>query len=234
MRAGDFPYEDFTNGKDGRLTESLPRMNLTGGCTRHPNQMWTPPRDNATSVCDERQPPQLMASLVWKRTQRGLLWVAVECISTDCAPGFPVADSTMPLASGTGSSREDWTHTGYKNHAVGLMGLILAQLLVILTFIGIQFLMFLLTILYYMQQEAITRWSPVLYDEVQVLKAFEIVWMVGFIWCFASKKYPASIRSLFLRRCPLDRASRVALVAPTQDIDVASDPGVGDKVASVL
>jgi hypothetical protein len=142
---------------------------------------------------------------------------------------FPVADSTMPLASATGSSREDWTHTGYKNHAVGLI----AHLLVILTFIGIQFLLFLLTIFYYMQQEAITRWSPVFYDEVQVLKAFEIVWMVGFIWCFAFK-YPASIRSLFLRRCPLERASHVAVVAPTQAVDVASDPGVGDKVAGVL
>jgi hypothetical protein len=43
------------------FTERLPHMNLTRV---------------GTSVCDERQPPQLTASLVWKRTQRGLLWVA--------------------------------------------------------------------------------------------------------------------------------------------------------------
>jgi hypothetical protein len=96
MRAGDFPYEDFTNGKDGRRGRERMIMHTTitslkvshhtqishgseWGCTRHP---WTgnskpQPNHNATSVCNERQPPQFTASLVWKRTQeRGLLWVA--------------------------------------------------------------------------------------------------------------------------------------------------------------
>lgn len=34
-------------------------------------------------------------------------------------------------------------------------------------------LLTMLTIFYYMQQEAITRWKPVFYDEIQVLQAFE-------------------------------------------------------------
>ena len=37
------------------------------------------------------------------------------------------------------------------------------------------------------QQEAITVsifGSQVFFDEVQVLLAFEITWMVGFVWCF--------------------------------------------------
>ena len=51
------------------------------------------------------------------------------------------------------------------------------------------------------QQGAIT-WSifgsQVFFDDVQVLLAFVIVWMVGFFWCFFLK-FPASIYSLFLR-----------------------------------
>ena len=98
---------------------------------------------------------------------------------------------------------------------------------------GIQFLLFLLTIFYYMQQEAITRWAPVFLDEVQVLMAFEIVWMVSFPWCF-SFKYPASIESLFLRRCDLKNATHVAVVAPTKAVDVSLVPGAGEKLARLL
>jgi hypothetical protein len=51
------------------------------------------------------------------------------------------------------------------------------------------------------QQEAIV-WSifgsQVFFDDVQVLMAFEIVWMVGFVWCFFLK-FPGSIYHLFLR-----------------------------------
>ena len=51
------------------------------------------------------------------------------------------------------------------------------------------------------QQEAIT-WSifgtQQFFDEVQVLMAFEIVWMVGFVWSFFIKA-PGNIHSLFLR-----------------------------------
>ena len=51
------------------------------------------------------------------------------------------------------------------------------------------------------QQGAIT-WSifgsQVFFDDVQVLLAFEIAWMVGFVWCFFLK-FPDGIYSLFLR-----------------------------------
>ncbi len=50
--------------------------------------------------------------------------------------------------------------------------------------------------------------------------AFEITWMVGFIWCFFLK-YPASIHSLFLRRCvPNKGADYVAVTAPAQTVDL--------------
>ena len=59
------------------------------------------------------------------------------------------------------------------------------------------------------QQESIT-WSifgsQVFFDEVQVLLAFEIVWMVGFVWCFFLK-FPESIYSLFLRSEYFDECS---------------------------
>lgn len=71
------------------------------------------------------------------------------------------------------------------------------------------------------QQEAITTsifGSQVFYDEIQVLMAFEITWMLGFVWCFFLK-YPASIHSLFLRRCVPEDANYVAVTAPIQTVD---------------
>jgi hypothetical protein len=65
--------------------------------------------------------------------------------------------------------QNDWLITGYKKHIIGTF----LCIIVWITLWGIQFLLFLLTIFYYMQQEAITRWTPVFYDEGQVLMAFE-------------------------------------------------------------
>jgi hypothetical protein len=141
----------------------------------------------------------------------------------------PVPGSVLPLTSATGKSTEGWTQTGYRKHYVGSI----VRLLVVLTFVGIQFLLFLLTIFYYMQQEAITRWAAVFMDEEQVLKAFEIVWMVGFPWCFAFK-YPASFSSLFLRRCQLEHATHVAVEAPTKAVEVATTPGIGEQISSIM
>jgi len=73
------------------------------------------------------------------------------------------------------------------------------------------------------QQEAITTsffGSQVFFDELQVLRAFEIVWMVGFVWCFFLK-YPPSVHSLFLRRCLHDEATYVAVSAPVHSVDAS-------------
>ena len=92
---------------------------------------------------------------------------------------------------------ENWTQTGYKTTIIGMF----LYSLIVLTHIIIQFLLLFLTIEYYKQQEAIFNLGdPIFLDEIQVLMAFEIVWMVGFVWFFFLK-YPASIHSLFLRRC---------------------------------
>ena len=141
----------------------------------------------------------------------------------------PVPGSVLPLTSATGQSTEGWTQTGYKKHFIGSV----VHVLVVLTLLGIQFLLFLLTIFYYMQQEAITRWAAVFMDEEQVLMAFEIVWMVGFPWCFAFK-YPASFSSLFLRRCQLEHATHVAIEAPTKAVEVVTAPGLGTQISSIV
>jgi len=76
----------------------------------------------------------------------------------------PVQDSTLPM------SELGWSQTGYKRHWLGMI----IHGLVMLTLFGIQFLLLILVILYYMQQGIILKnFEPVFQDEVQVLIAFE-------------------------------------------------------------
>jgi hypothetical protein len=121
--------------------------------------------------------------------------------------------TTTTTTTNTTTATEDWILTGYQRHPVGIV----IHGLVNFVLIGFQFLLFVLTIFYYMQQGAITRWEPIFHDEVQVLMAFEIVWMVGFVWCFAFC-YPSSIRDLFLRKCDLSCATFVAVYAPLKEV----------------
>lgn len=110
---------------------------------------------------------------------------------------------------------EIWTQTGYKSTFVGST----IYSLVIITHILIQFLLLFFTIEYYKQQEAIVNFGePLFYDDVQVLIAFELVWVIGFAWCFLLK-YPASIKFLFLRRCLHSDAGYIAVSAPVQSVD---------------
>jgi hypothetical protein len=85
----------------------------------------------------------------------------------------PVEGSTLiltPISSGGPEERvHEWTQTGYKNHWWGLM----LNFLVWITLFGIQFLLFVLTIFYYIQQESITRWPVVFEDDIQCLFTFQ-------------------------------------------------------------
>jgi cation-transporting ATPase 13A3/4/5 len=98
--------------------------------------------------------------------------------------------------------------------------------LTIATSWGIQFLLFLLTLFYYMQQGA-TGFAPVFEDEREVLLAFEVVWMVGFVWSFPLK-WPASIRTLFLRRTVFSNATHVAVFSPSLTATKVVGVGAGD------
>jgi hypothetical protein len=138
---------------------------------------------------------------------------------------FPIKDSTLSL-QGSGSKEATWTQTGYKEHIIGSF----IYWMVIITMVGIQFLLLTLTIFYYVQQEAITRWEPVFKDEVQVLKAFIFTWMVGIVWCFAYR-YPISTNTFFLRRCRLESATYIAVVAPTKAMKTDLVVGIGNRIA---
>jgi hypothetical protein len=131
----------------------------------------------------------------------------------------PVKKSSQRLQPIMVENTERWIQTGYKPHLVGTI----IYTIVILTLAGIHFLLFLLTILYYVQQETITQWPTVFYDESQVLLAFEIVWMIGLPWSFVFQ-FPPSVHSLFLRRCTLEQATFVAVEAPTTSIAPVSMP----------
>jgi hypothetical protein len=59
-----------------------------------------------------------------------------------------------------------------------------------------------------------------------------IVWCIGFVYSFAFQ-WPESIASLFRRRCRLEEATVVAVVAPTVKIDsiATSKVSCGEKIA---
>jgi hypothetical protein len=152
-----------------------------------------------------------------------------QCPSEDLSSGLcSITTPTLPL-QGSGTNEGSWTQTGYRDHWLGS----LLYGLVVITFIGIQCLLFLLTIFYYMQQGAITRWAPVFQDEAQILLAFEVVWMVGITWCFCFQ-YPISVRTLLLRKCTIASATYVAVAAPLMAMKVNTSnnekAGLGDML----
>jgi len=123
----------------------------------------------------------------------------------------PVHGSTKQLVQSCESSDEVWFQTAYCIDACGT----LIYVATMLTLFGFQALLAFLTVLYYVQQGAITRWKPVFEDEQQVLLAFEITWIIGLLWTFIFK-WPHSVRSLFYRRCNFKTADLVAVFSTTQ------------------
>jgi hypothetical protein len=128
--------------------------------------------------------------------------------------------STMPMEDGQ-------YQTGYREH---LFGTILYWCVVV-TIWGFQVIMLLLVILYYVNQGATPiKIQAIWQDERQVLLAFEVVWMVGFVWNLALK-WPAHLRSLFWRRSYLDGATHVAVWTPNE---LPHGLVASDKYVSVL
>ena len=100
------------------------------------------------------------------------------------------------------------TQTGYKSHPVGLI----LYVLTLLTCVGFQGVLMMLTILYYRADNPAkvnTNWSPFA-STAQALYVFECVWMVGLAYCGALK-WPGNISNLFLRRCEFAEADTVVV-----------------------
>jgi hypothetical protein len=112
----------------------------------------------------------------------------------------PISTSTMPLIPSDQNKSSSWTQTGYKTHTVGTF----IYFLVNCTFISIQLLLFYLCIMYYVQQDAVTRFPKHFESDVQVLKAFQVVWMVGLAWCLCLRYPGTGIQNLLLRRCDIN------------------------------
>ena len=64
------------------------------------------------------------------------------------------------------------------------------------------------------------------HDQGDALLAFEITWVVGFLWSF-SFKWPHSVQLLFSRRCALLEATHVAVSAIEEQDDNATQPTAG-------
>ncbi|CAB9522845.1 Probable cation-transporting ATPase 13A4 [Seminavis robusta] len=114
-----------------------------------------------------------------------------------------------------------WTQTGYKTSIIGTT----IYIMVMTTLIGMHILLACLVAFYYAQQRGYGPVNPYKND-VEVLLAFELAWLVSFVWTLILK-WPASIEALFLRRCSLSEATHVAVFAPTrhtvkQNKDMAS------------
>ena len=103
-----------------------------------------------------------------------------------------------------------WTQTGYKKTPVGTT----IYVLVLMTLAGFHALLAAVTSFYYAQQRGYGPAYPYSND-VEVLFAFELTWIVSFTWTMVLK-WPASVEALFLRRCHLSEATHIAVFAPTK------------------
>ena len=143
----------------------------------------------------------------------------------------PVSTSMKPLMASMENSTGSWSQTGYKTHPVGSF----LFFLVTASYVGIQILMFYLVIMYYVQQEAITRFPVHFQSDVQVLKAFEVVWMIGLVWCLALRYPDTGMYNLFLRRCEIEDATHIAVVSPKKSIeDATAMPSFYGQVLSMM
>jgi magnesium-transporting ATPase (P-type) len=168
----------------------------------------------------------IVAFCRWKKTA-----------ATSTATAAPLRAATTAAAAaaagtvegGGGNNSDDGVvMTGYTRCGTGT----LLYMATVGTIALIQFLLFVLVLLYYVQQGAITafqathEWND--QDEKRILTAFEVTWMVGFAWCLWIC-YPQNLRSLFWERCvDPSHAETVAVWTPSKLSHgvIRSDPTV--------
>jgi Cation transporter/ATPase, N-terminus len=110
------------------------------------------------------------------------------------------------------SHRVGW-QTGYRAHPVGS----LLYWTTIATAVGIHCLLGYLTMHYYILQGVFSNFqdSP-FHSTEEVLRAFIIIWNIGFVWCFAFK-WPESVSTLFLRRCDIRYATHITVIIESKN-----------------
>ena len=96
---------------------------------------------------------------------------------------------------------------GYCHHFVGTI----MYVWTVITIWAFQVVFLALSIVYYANQNTATEYQSMWYeDEERLLLDFEVVWLVGFFWCFFLK-WPASLRAIFWHPCSLADATVVAV-----------------------
>eukprot|EP00808_Paulinella_micropora_P005342 g17619.t1 len=105
-----------------------------------------------------------------------------------------------------------WTQTGYRTSWIGQV----LYFSVIATAVGFQVLLTLLCLMYYAMSDGILGGEFYFKDQTQSLAVFEVVWSICAVW-WLFLKWPSSIYSLFLRRCPLNEAEYVAVFTQKEE-----------------
>ena len=119
----------------------------------------------------------------------------------------------MQSLSDNDAATGEW-QTGYK---MGLIGST-THWFTILMLCGFQIILAACSISYYVRQggEERNELNQFFDNEMQVLRAFEVTWMIGFFWSYALK-LPYSIHLLFLRVCLMGDVMYVCVFVPFQE-----------------
>jgi len=151
---------------------------------------------------------------------------------------FRVTGSTQSLSPVVGVESY-WTQTGYKGgyslrgHLANPIGMILYYSLLIMLFC-LHGILAMTTIWYYVVIGSITRLKNNPFeDEVNILQAFILTWIVTFPISFLIK-WPPSIISLYLRRSVLKHATHVAVFTPLEAAITVDDGKSTQRLANFL
>lgn len=132
----------------------------------------------------------------------------------------PTTTTTSTVTNST--TNHSWTQTGYKGgltfHGIftNPIGMFLYYCMM-LNLLSLNFILAILTYWYYKRPiSPITGKKEIFQDDVNLLQAFEITWIVAFGLTFLVK-WPPSILSLYLRRCLLEQATHVAIYTPREE-----------------
>jgi len=189
---------------------------------------------NLTSQCKENEilqeytlleaPFVLVYVLVTLISAAMFIWCAFNqrwsSVSGSTQPLCPMTQDTNDVT--TNISSPGWTQTGYVGGSTfrGIiknpMGMLLYYSMM-LNLMGLNLILAILTYWYYQRPtSSITGKKTIFQDDVNLLQAFEITWIVAFGLTFIIK-WPPSILSLYLRRCILEQATHVAIYTPLEE-----------------
>ena len=149
------------------------------------------------------KPLSILGIWLFGLTAAVFFWTRCNNYHVNACQALDDADAAGGGANNTGAAvgetpaLDGKTQTGYKTPFLGR----LLYYAVMLTLLGFQLLLLAFT------------WASYYENQEEALRAFEITWVVGFLWTFLFK-YPTSIRAVFYRRCDLAAATIICVSVP--------------------